>query len=180
MKTCGRCASRGAMRGLRQRPCGARHRLEPTRVPRSRNRDKRGRASPGTHKIRRILHVLANTSRSGQGHTDHAPSHSAVSGSHCRHSRSRRPAPPLRPHCGIAVTRRPSSATVSRTHLSVEHVCVAVSYANGRKLEASSVAHRNESNDGRWSLRGAPSTPYSLFECHRWDELENRRSCGEP
>ena len=49
---------------------GARHRLDPTRVPRSRDRGERGGASPSAHGLRRVLHALANTSRARQGHAE--------------------------------------------------------------------------------------------------------------
>ena len=80
---------------------GARHRLDPTRVPRSRHRGQRSGASSGAHRVRRLLHALANTSRARQGHAESAPGHTAVSRSDCRHSRSRRPTSPLRPRRGI-------------------------------------------------------------------------------
>jgi hypothetical protein len=52
---------------------GAHHRLNPTRVPRSRDRDERGRATPGAHGIRRALPALAHASRARQGHADSDP-----------------------------------------------------------------------------------------------------------
>ena len=60
----------------------------------------------GLHRVltelHRVLPALAHTSRPREGHTDHAPGLTAVGRTHCRHSRSRRSTPPLRPHRRIA------------------------------------------------------------------------------
>ena len=47
---------------------------------------------------------------------------------HCRHHRSRRSTPPLRPHRRIAVAQRRSQLPPGPNHLCVEHFCVAVRY----------------------------------------------------
>ena len=57
---------------------GARHRLDSTRVPRSRDRDECGRAPPCDHELSRVLHALAHPSRPCQGHTARATGLTAV------------------------------------------------------------------------------------------------------
>ena len=68
---------------------------------RSCNSGERDGASSHAHRVRHVLHALANPSRPRQGDAEPAPSHTVVIRSHCRHSGSRRPASPLRPRCRI-------------------------------------------------------------------------------
>jgi hypothetical protein len=48
---------------LAKRPRGTRHRLNPTRVPRSRDRDECGGTAPRASRLRLVLHAVANPSR---------------------------------------------------------------------------------------------------------------------
>jgi hypothetical protein len=65
------------------------------------------------------LHALADTSRPWQGHSAHATGLTAVGWTHCRHARSRRSAPPLRPHRRMAVP----TTSVPATARSASPVC---------------------------------------------------------
>jgi hypothetical protein len=91
-----------------ERVCGAGHRLDPTRVPRSCDRDERGGAAPHTSGLRRVLHGFTNPSGARQGHAVLASGHTAVSRSHRCHSGRRRSASPFRPHRRVAVVQRRS------------------------------------------------------------------------
>ena len=65
--------------------------------------------SPRAYGLHRVLPALAHTSRPRQGHTGPAPGLTAVGRTHCRHTRSGRSTPRVRPQCRIAVARRRSS-----------------------------------------------------------------------
>ena len=95
---------------------GGRHRHDPTRVPLSCNRDKGGGAFPRSALGRRALPVLAQRHLTlGKDTPMTKPDPAAVSRPHRRHSRSRRLAPPLRPHRGISRRAASMTATPGRT-----------------------------------------------------------------
>jgi hypothetical protein len=92
-------SSNGTAVAMAERSRRARHRLVPTRVPRSRDRDERGGTAPRPSRVRRVLHAFTNPSRPRQGHAGHASSLTGVGRARCRHNRSRRSTPSLRsPH----------------------------------------------------------------------------------
>ena len=96
-----------------------------------------------------------------QGHADPAPGHTAVRRPHCRPSRSRRFAPPLRPHRGVAVARRRSQRQPA-AHPSVERVCVAVNYCRCLRSREHRRAHGEDSHAGCGLRNGVPC-PYIDF-----------------
>jgi hypothetical protein len=121
--------------------------------------------SPRADGLHRVLSALAHTSRPRQGHTGHASGLTAVGRTYCRHPRSRRSTPPLRPHCRIAVARRrpqpqPSSQSFMRRTLSVlRRRCCGRSHPRTHRLRT------QRGITGLWM--GLDLRPYRLLDSHR-------------
>jgi hypothetical protein len=139
---------------MAERLRGAGHRLDPTRVPRSGDRDERGGAAPGTSGLRLVLHAVANTSCARQGDAVPSPGQAGVSRSHYRHSRSGRSPSPLRPHRRIAVAQcrsqlQPTAPPVRST------VCVAFDYRGCPRSREQRLAYGENCRKGlqvsKWS-----------------------------
>jgi hypothetical protein len=105
---------------MAERLRGASHRLDPARVPGSRDRGERGGPAPRPDGLHRVLHALAHTSRPRQGRSDHTPDLTPVGWARCRHTGSRRPAPALRSHRRIAIARRRYQTKARYKHPPVE------------------------------------------------------------
>jgi hypothetical protein len=144
--------SDGATIAVAERLRGARHRLDPTRVPRSHDRGEHTGPSPRADRLHRVLPALAHTSRPRQGHTGHAPDLTAVGRTYCRHPRSRRSTPPLRPHRRIVVVRRRPQPQPSSITCASNTSVLRWSAADVRTPERIVCARSEESQGSGWAL----------------------------
>ena len=104
-----------------------------------------------------------------RGHTGHASDLTAVGRTYCRHPRSRRSTPPLRPHRRIAVVRRRPQPQPSSNHLCVEHFCVRWRCC-GRSHPRT---HRLRAQRGITRLwMGLDLKPYRLLDSHKRSDVQ--------
>ena len=100
------------------------------------------------------------------GGAGHVSGLTAVGRTHCRHTRSRRSSPPLRPHRHIAVAQRRSQLQPGHNHLCVEHFCVAVRCYGGSHPRTPRLRARRGRITGLWM--GLDMRPYRLLDSHNW------------